>query len=53
MKISRQNLQKEGYMVPKTESCEIRQDVHILAGSSIKSSSVVTFSATPELSWGN
>ena len=35
MKITKQNLQKEGYMVPRTESCEIRQDVRILAGSPV------------------
>ena len=33
MKISRQNLQKEGYLAPKTEYCEIRQEACILSSS--------------------
>lgn len=53
MKISRQNLQKEGYLAPKTEYCEIRQDAQILAGSGLKmKSSGVTLGVTSELPWG-
>lgn len=46
MKISRQNLQKEGYLAPKTEYCEIRQDAQILAGSSINMKSSQPFQFT-------